>query len=74
MEIRKVFVYTGILIPINTFDERLTLNHHVCIVVNGATKIGRNCCIMENVNIETNGGSSIALQLLIIVILVQKQW
>lgn len=50
-------VATGISIPPGTCDCGLTLYHHGSIVINQATQIGRNCCIMNNVNIGTNNGS-----------------
>ena len=54
---------TGITIPKNVCEEGLTLYHYGSIVVNGACRIGRNCCIMNNVNIGANGGSSKAPQI-----------
>ena len=48
---------TGISIPKNTCDKGLTLYHYGSIVVNAACEIGRNCCIMNNVNIGANQGS-----------------
>ena len=48
---------TGISIPKNTCDKGLTLYHYGSIVVNAACQIGRNCCIMNNVNIGANQGS-----------------
>lgn len=53
-------VATGISIPPGTCDCGLTLYHHGSIVINQATRIGRNCCIMNNVNIGANNGSSLA--------------
>jgi serine O-acetyltransferase len=49
---------TGISIPKNTCDKGLTLYHYGSIVVNAACEIGRNCCIMNNVNIGANQGSA----------------
>ncbi len=48
---------TGISIPKNTCDIGLSLYHYGSIVVNAACEIGRNCCIMNNVNIGANQGS-----------------
>lgn len=48
---------TGISIPKNTCDKGLTLYHFGSIVVNAACEVGRNCCIMNNVNIGANQGS-----------------
>ena len=49
-------VKTGITIPKNVCEEGLTIYHWGSIVVNSEAHIGRNCCIMNNVNIGTNGG------------------
>lgn len=54
---------SGISIPKNTCDKGLTLYHHGSIVINGACRLGRNCCIMNNVNIGANGGSDKAPQI-----------
>lgn len=51
---------TGISIPKNTCDRGLTLYHFGSIVINAGCEIGKNCCIMNNVNIGANQGSSIA--------------
>lgn len=51
-------VRTGITIPKNVCEEGLTLYHYGSIVLNGSCRIGRNCCIMNNVNIGANGGSN----------------
>lgn len=60
---RRVSLLTGISIPKNTCAEGLTLYHFGSIVVNAACRIGRNCCIMNNVNIGANGGSLKAPQI-----------
>lgn len=54
----RLSVSLGITIPPNTCDIGLTIYHHGSIVVNPTTKIGKNCCIMNNVNIGANGGSA----------------
>ena len=54
---------TGLTIPKNTCEEGLTLYHIGSIVINPACSIGRNCCIMNNVNIGANGGSYKAPQI-----------
>lgn len=54
---------TGISIPKNTCGEGLTLYHYGSIVINAACRIGRNCCIMNNVNIGANQGSVKAPQI-----------
>lgn len=48
---------SGITIPKNTCGKGLTLYHSGSIVVNQAAIIGKNCCIMNNVNIGANQGS-----------------
>ena len=60
---RRVSLLTGISIPKNTCADGLTLYHFGSIVVNSACRIGRNCCIMNNVNIGANGGSLKAPQI-----------
>lgn len=54
----RVAVITGIHIPPGTCDKGLTVHHFGSIVVNSATRIGRNCCIQNNVNIGATRGSS----------------
>lgn len=60
MKWKKWSVKTGISIPEGVCKEGLTLYHYGSIVVNRTSKIGRNCCIMNNVNIGANGGSKLA--------------
>ena len=55
--LKKWQLKTGISISPGSFDIGLTIYHHGSIVVNRATRVGRNCCIMNNVNIGANGGS-----------------
>jgi len=52
----RVQLLTGCTIPLGVFGEGLTIFHTGSIVVNGKTRIGRNCCIMNNVNIGANNG------------------
>lgn len=52
----RVQLLTGVTIPLGVFDEGLTVYHTGSIVVNGKTRVGRNCCLMNNVNIGTNNG------------------
>lgn len=54
----RISVITGIHIPPSVCDSGLTLYHFGSIVVNSATRIGRNCCISNNVNIGSVKGSS----------------
>lgn len=49
---------TEVNTPVNRCDEGLTIYHISSITLNSATEVGRNCCIMNNVNIGVNGGSS----------------
>ena len=51
---------TGLTIPKNVAEYGLTLYHYGSIVVNANCKIGKHCCIMNNVNIGANGGSPAA--------------
>lgn len=48
---------TGLSIPKNVCEKGLTIYHFGSIVINGKSKIGENCCIMNNVNIGANQGS-----------------
>lgn len=52
----KISFATGITIPRNVCGKGLTLYHFGSIVVNQASEIGKNCCIMNNVNIGANQG------------------
>lgn len=54
----RVQLLTGCTLPLGVFDEGLTIYHTGSIVVNGKTRVGRNCCIMNNVNIGTNNGET----------------
>lgn len=58
MRYRNLSLKTGITIPKNVCEKGLFIPHYGSIVVNAACKIGRNCMIMNNVNIGANGGSS----------------
>ena len=53
----SISLKTGISIPKNVCDIGLTIYHYGSIVVNAACEIGKNCCIMNNVNIGANQGS-----------------
>ncbi len=61
--LRRLSYINGITIPTGVFDKGLTLYHYGSIVVNSACRIGRNCCIMNNVNIGSNKGSAKAPQI-----------
>lgn len=54
---------TGITIPKNVCEKGISLMHWGSIVVNSACHLGCNCCIINNVNIGANGGSSKAPQI-----------
>ena len=54
----RLSVKTGIYIPKNVCEEGLTLYHYGSIVVNPDCKIGKNCCIQNNVNIGVNVGET----------------
>lgn len=47
----------GFSIPLNVFEEGLSIAHIGTIVVNGNARIGKNCRIQENVTIGATGGS-----------------
>lgn len=57
LRFNRLSLMTGISIPPNVCDCGLTLYHYGSIVINANCKIGRNCCIMNNVNIGSNNGS-----------------
>ena len=59
----RISLKTGITIPVGVCDKGLTLRHYGSIVVNSSTRIGRNCCIHNNVNIGASGGSKKAPQI-----------
>lgn len=48
----------GITISKNSCEKGLTLYHFGSIVVNANARIGKNCCIMNNVNIGANAGNN----------------
>lgn len=48
---------TGLSIYPAEIGEGLTIFHHGSIVINGKVRIGKNCCIHNNVNIGSSGGS-----------------
>lgn len=48
----------GLSIPINVFEEGLSIAHYGTIVVSNNAKIGKNCRIHEGVNIGSTNGSS----------------
>ena len=54
---------TGITLPQNVCGKGITLMHWGSIVVNSACHIGRNCCLINNINIGANGGEVEAPQI-----------
>lgn len=56
----KLSIKLGILIPLNTFEEGLSIAHYGNIVVNTNAKIGKNCRIHECVNIGANHGNGLS--------------
>jgi serine O-acetyltransferase len=50
----------GFSIPLNVFGPGVSIPHYGTIVVNGNSKIGKNCRIHASVNIGASGGSDIA--------------
>ena len=52
----KQRIKLGINIPLNTFEEGLSIAHIGTIVVNGNSKIGKNCRIHEGVTIGATNG------------------
>lgn len=59
----KMSVKLGFSIPINVFEEGLSIAHYGTVVVNGNAKVGKNCRIQENVTIGTTNGVSEAPKL-----------
>jgi serine O-acetyltransferase len=60
---RKMSLKLGFSIPKNVFGPGLSIAHYGTIVINPATKIGKNCRIHTSVNIGASGGSSKAPQI-----------
>lgn len=55
----RLSIKLGYTIPLNVFDYGLSIAHYGTIVVNGNSKIGKNCRIQEGVTIgATNGNES----------------
>lgn len=58
----KLSIKLGFSIPINVFEEGLSIAHRGTIVVNSAARIGKNCRIHEGVTIgATNGERNVAV-------------
>ncbi|WP_298499354.1 serine acetyltransferase [uncultured Algibacter sp.] len=60
---RKISIKLGFSIPINVFGPGLSIVHYGTIVINSATKVGKNCRIHACVNIGASGGEKEAPQL-----------
>ncbi len=54
----RLSIKLGFSIPINAFEHGLSIAHYGTIVVNGNSKIGKNCRIQEGVNIGADKGNS----------------
>ncbi len=50
-------VRLGFTIPVNVFEEGLSIPHYGTIVVHGNAKVGRNCRLQEGVTIGATNGS-----------------
>ena len=48
----------GFSVPINAFEEGLSIAHYGLLVVNSKAKIGKNCRIQEGVTIGATNGSA----------------
>ena len=53
----KLSVKLGFSIPVNVFDEGLSIAHYGSIVVNQNARVGKNCRIQENVTIGSTDGN-----------------
>lgn len=53
----RLSVKLGFTIPINVFEEGLSIPHYGTIVVHGRARIGRNCRLQEGVTIGATDGS-----------------
>jgi len=54
---KKLSLKLGFSIPINVFEEGLSIAHYGTIVVSSNSKIGKNCRIHEGVTIGATNGS-----------------
>jgi len=57
LRFKKASLKLGFSIPLNVFDEGLSIAHYGTIVVNPNAKVGKNCRIHEGVNIGATNGS-----------------
>ena len=56
----KMRIKLGFSIPLNVFEEGLSIAHRGTIVVNGNAKVGKNCRIQECTTIGVTNGSEAA--------------
>ncbi len=63
LKLRKQSLKLGFSIPINVFGPGLSIVHYGTIVVNAASKVGKNCRIHACTNIGASGGSNKAPQI-----------
>lgn len=54
---RRLSIRLGFTIPINVFEEGLSIPHYGTIVVHGGARIGKNCRLQEGVTIGATNGS-----------------
>jgi serine O-acetyltransferase len=54
---KKISIKLGFTIPINVIKEGLSIAHYGLVVINGKSKIGKNCRIQEGVTIGATNGS-----------------
>lgn len=59
----KLGVQLGYTIPLNVVAEGLSLPHYGTIIINGNSKIGRNCRIMADVVIGSSSGVNLAAEI-----------
>lgn len=59
----KYSIKLGLTIPLNVFGPGLAIPHYGSIVVNSAAKVGKNCRLLEGVNIGATNGSASAPQI-----------
>ena len=58
LKLKKLSLKLGFSIPLNVFEEGLSIAHYGTIVVNSKAKVGKNCRLQECVNIGATNGSS----------------
>ncbi len=63
LKFKRLSLKCGFSIPVNVFEEGLSIAHYGTIVVNPNAKVGKNCRIHEGVNIGATNGSNKAPQI-----------